>query len=377
MATGPQTIYAARLFDGERWLRDQAVEIDGGTIRAVRARAQGEGVGEAVLAPGLVDLQVNGGGGVLLNDAPTPDAVTAIVAAHRGLGTAALVPTLISDTREAMRTLFAHAAEIFALPGVAGLHLEGPFLNPKRKGVHPEAALRAPDAEDEALIAGLAARGPTMVTLAPEMVPRGFIRAIARAGARVMIGHSEATAAEVLGAADDGAIGATHLFNAMSQLTPREPGVVGAVLAGPRLRAGIIADGMHVDALGLRVALTCLGPARLALVSDAMPTVGSAATSFVLQGRTITLDGGRLTTAEGTLAGAHLSLAGAVREMIAATGADRAAALRMTTLTPAEILGVQGQLGRIAPGFAANLTALEDDLKPVAVWVAGRRFSAG
>jgi len=326
----------------------------------------------AILAPGFVDVQVNGGGGVLLNDQPTEAGVRLIIEAHRKGGTTGCLPTLITDRADVMERLAKAAPALLQIPGVLGFHLEGPALNTARKGIHPESEIRVPNAQDVATLKRFGGCGRSIVTLAPECVPPTLIADLIAAGLRVSAGHSQATATQIEQAADDGLTGVTHLFNAMSQLTAREPGVVGAALDDERLFAGIICDGLHVDPPSLRIALRCKGPDRLMLVTDAMPLVGTDSQEFLLQGRRITLGAGRLTGPDGTLAGAHLTMIEAVRHAVTALGADLADALTMASRTPATFLGLQSELGSIVPGYRADLVAISPSFEVLETWVAGR-----
>ncbi|GJD99063.1 N-acetylglucosamine-6-phosphate deacetylase [Methylobacterium isbiliense] len=371
MTAPPFALLAGRVFDGEAFLSDRAVVVRDGCIAdltlappaGLRVHRLPEG---AILAPGFVDVQVNGGGGVLLNDDPSPEGIARIAAAHRRLGgTTALLPTLISDTRPAIGTAIDGVAAAIAagVPGILGIHLEGPFLSSQRPGIHDPARLIPFEAGDVALLTGLGARGLTLVTLAPETVPLGTVAALRARGARVCAGHTADDGTALRRALDEGLDGVTHLFNAMSQLGPREAGAVGVALADPRLFAGIIADGYHVGDAQLGIARRLKGPERLMLVTDAMSPVGDpeARRTFTLFGRTIHRDGDRLAGADGTLAGAFLTMAGAVRHMAARGGASLEEALAMASLTPARFLGLDGRLGRIAPGYAADLVALDAD----------------
>ncbi|MFE1599375.1 N-acetylglucosamine-6-phosphate deacetylase [Methylobacterium sp. ID0610] len=366
-----RVITAERVFDGERFLGARAVVLRGGRI-ADLAEAPPPGLPllrlppGAILAPGFVDLQVNGGGGVLLNDDPSPAAIARIAAAHRSGGTTALLPTLISDHRPVIRAAVAAVAEAIAqgVPGILGIHLEGPFLSPRRPGIHDPARLAVFTEGDVALLTGLGDRGVTLVTLAPEVAPPGTVAALVARGARVSAGHTADDGSAFRAALDEGLSGATHLFNAMSQLTAREEGAVGVALGDPRVFAGIIADGHHVGDTALGIARRLLGPDRLMLVTDAMAPVGDPAgnATFTLFGRAITRRGDRLTGPDGTLAGSALTMAGAVRHMASRGGASLAEALTMAALTPARWLGLDDRIGRIAPGFAADLVMLDRDL---------------
>ena len=371
-------ILAERVFDGHRWHARAAVMIRDGRIAGIgfwnevsKDWSQTRLPGATFLAPGFVDLQVNGGGGVLLNDQPTADGMRAIARAHRRFGTTACLPTLITDARERVQTAIAAARSVSGRDGVIGLHLEGPFISPKRPGVHRPDRILQPTGGDLEQLCELAGAGQSMVTLAPECVPAGFVRTVAASGVRVSIGHSEASAAAVMQAAADGATGITHLFNAMPPLSAREPGIVGAALADNRLTAGLIVDGIHVDPIAVRAAFAAKGCERIVFVTDAMPTVGASKDRFELVGRTITLANGRLTTQEGTLAGAHLDMATAVRNAVKLAQLPLEDALRAASLTPARFLGLDKERGMLAAGARADLVALSEDLNVVGTWVAG------
>jgi N-acetylglucosamine-6-phosphate deacetylase len=374
----PHAVLADRVFDGHRWHADAAVLIRDGRIAGIGA--WGEVPADwpqtrlppgAVLAPGFIDLQVNGGGGVLVNDQPTADGMRAIARAHRRFGTTACLPTLITDTRERMRTAIASARSVAGRDGILGLHLEGPFISPKRPGIHRPDRIAQPRADDLEELGELAGVGRSLVTLAPECVPAGFVRTLAAAGVRISIGHSEASAAIVMQAVADGATGVTHLFNAMPPLSARDPGIVGTALAENRLTAGLIVDGIHVDPVSVRAAFTAKGARRIALVTDAMPTVGTSLDRFELMGRTIKLSDGRLTSEEGTLAGAHLDMASAVRNVVWLAKLPLEDALRAASPTPARFLGLDHERGVLIPGARADLVALDRELTVVATWIDG------
>ena len=354
------------------------VAISGGRIEAVSLGGLAspgaiELPADCILAPGFIDVQLNGGGGVLLNDQPTEAGVRVIIEAHRKGGTTGCLPTLITDRADVMERLAAVAPALLQIPGVLGVHLEGPALNKARKGIHPESEIRVLSAQDVATLKSFGGFGRSMVTLAPECVSPTLISDLIGAGLRVSAGHSDATATQIRQAADDGLTGVTHLFNAMSQLTARQPGVVGAALDDERLFAGIICDGLHVDPSSLRIALRCKARDRLMLVTDAMPLVGTDSQEFRLQGRRITLEAGRLTGPDGTLAGAHLTMIEAVRHAVTALGVELADALIMASRTPATFLGLQSELGSIAPGYRADLVAISPKFEVLETWVAGRQ----
>src|SRR5712671_6105932 len=375
---GGHAVLADRVFDGHRWHADAAVLIRDGRILGLGPWGgvppdwpQTRLPDGAVLAPGFIDLQVNGGGGVLLNDQPTVDGMRAIAQAHRRFGTTACLPTLVTDTREQMRSAVAAARSIAGRDGVVGLHLEGPFISPRRPGVHRPDRVAQPGAGDLDELSELAGAGRSLVTLAPECVPAGFVRTLASSGIRISIGHSEASAAVVKQAVDDGATGVTHLFNAMPPLSARAPGIIGAALTDERLTAGLIVDGIHVDPVSIRIAFAAKGAERIALVTDAMPTVGSSLDRFELVGRTINLADGRLTTQEGVLAGAHLDMASAVRNAVTLAELPLEDALRAASLTPARFLGLDAERGALVAGARADMVALTKELSVIETWIGG------
>ena len=376
---GGHAVLADRVFDGRGWRGEAAVLMAEGRIVGLASRGEAPSDWRqtrlppgAFIAPGFIDLQVNGGGGLLLNDQPTADGMRAIARAHRRYGTTACLPTLITDTREQMRAAIAAARSLAGSDGVLGLHLEGPFISPQRPGVHRSDRIAQPRPGDLEELCELGGIGVSLITLAPECVPAGFVRTLASSGVRISIGHSEASAAVVTQAVADGSTGVTHLFNAMPAFSGREPGIVGAALAERRLTAGLIVDGIHVDPVSVRAAFAAKGSGGIALVTDAMPTVGTSLDRFELLGRTIRLTNGRLTTEQGTLAGAHLDMASAVRNAVQLAQLPLDDALRSASLTPARFLGLDQERGALVPGARADLVALNQDLAVVKTWVDGR-----
>jgi N-acetylglucosamine-6-phosphate deacetylase len=373
-------ISAERIFDGYRWHNDAVILIDSGLIQRIVPRDQmaGDWPTEGappgtMLAPGFIDLQVNGGGGVLLNDAPTPEAMRAIARAHRRFGTTSCLPTLISDTSAKAMAAIAAAKSLAGTDGILGLHLEGPFISRSRPGIHRSDRIVAATREDLDWLGELSTAGSSMVTLAPECVPAGFVKTLAASGIRVSAGHSEAAPETLMRAIDEGLSGVTHLFNAMPAMSAREPGIVGVALTDERLTVGIILDGVHVDPLVVRVAFSAKDRSNIALVSDAMPTVGTEQDRFELMGRQIRLRNGRLTSENGTLAGAHLDLASAVKNAVTLVGIPLDDALRAASLVPARFLGIERHRGSLAAGARADIVALTANLDVKTTWIEGKR----
>ena len=325
-----------------------------------------------MLLPGFIDVQVNGGGGVLFNDEPSAATIRTIGEAHRRFGTTGFLPTLISDDLGTIGRAIAAVQSSLdeGIPGVLGIHIEGPFLNWARRGVHNPKHLRLLDSSVVSLLCRLRA-GKTVLTLAPEMTTPDMIAELTTGGVLVSAGHSNATFAETTESIARGLRGFTHLFNAMAPLAPRAPGIIGAALYDDATWCGIIVDGHHVDPVMLKLALRCKRHDRFMLVTDGMPPVGSAKPTFVLQGRTIRVVDGACRDENGTLAGTALDMASAVRNAVSSLGLGIVAAARMASEYPAEFLGLGDELGRIAPGYRANLVLVDDDVQVQRTWIEG------
>jgi N-acetylglucosamine-6-phosphate deacetylase len=374
-------ILAPVIFDGAAEHADSALKIDGGRIAAivpqssVPASASVQRFDSGMIAPGFVDLQVNGGGGVMLNDDPSVDAIEHICAAHRPFGTTSLLPTLITDTKEKTRAVIAAGIEAQrrGVPGFRGLHLEGPHLAKSRKGAHDPDLIRPMDEQDLIeLTEAKKALETLYVTVAPESVSKEQITLLSRAGIIVSLGHSDTSYDTAKSAFEAGASSVTHLFNAMSQISNREPGLAGAALEAGAVFCGLIADGFHVHEAVMKIALRGKqGPGRIFLVTDAMSTVGSDIASFTLNGRTIRREGGRLTLADGTLAGADVDMMACVRFAHFKLGLSKAEALRMAGLYPAQCIGRETEIGALRPGARADFVHLSDSFELTGVFAGG------
>jgi len=328
-----------------------------------------------LLLPGFIDVQVNGGGGVLFNAEPTVEALAAIGAAHRKYGTTGFLPTLITDTAEVMRKALdaVDAAIEQGVPGVLGIHLEGPFLATARKGIHDAKLFRLPDADDIAAITR-DRRGVVMLTLAVEEVPLDTIRQLSEAGVIVVAGHTAATYDTTRAALDAGVTGFTHLYNAMTPLGSREPGVVGAALDDPHSWCGLIVDGHHVHPVALRVAIAAKAKGKSVLVTDAMPPVGADSPEYVLNGQTIIARDGICQSDDGVLAGSALDMATGVRNLVEMVGLPLAEASRMASAYPAAWLGLERTHGRLVAGQHADFAVLDEKLVVSETWISGVRY---
>ncbi|MDB6177364.1 N-acetylglucosamine-6-phosphate deacetylase [Paracoccus sp. Z330] len=363
------------IFDGSRLHHHAFAQFEDGVLARIgrwdELPAQGRSIdlrGD-ILSIGYVDLQVNGGAGLMFGDDVSVEALGRMAAAHRKLGVTHVLPTLITDTPRATRAAIdvAIAAIAANVPGVAGLHLEGPHLSLARKGAHDAQLIRPMGADDLRNLIMAAADLPClMVTVAPENVTEAQVAALARAGVIVSLGHSDAGYDTCQRYFRAGARCATHLFNAMSQLNSREPGLVGAALSCGGVHAGLIADAVHVHPATIRLAWQANSePGRLFLVSDAMAVAGTDLDRFALGGRCINRRDGQLRLDDGTLAGADLDLTTAVSVLVNKIGVPLQDALRAATTVPARFCGFEDVA--MAPGttrldqlnrISANLTAV-------------------
>lgn len=372
-------ICGATVFDGEDFLQDHSVIIEDDKIHSVIASSNLASditctrMNGGILAPGFIDLQVNGGGGVMLNNEPCKDTVDTITGAHRHSGTTAMLPTIISDTHAKQKACVeaVQAAQTGGNLGVLGAHLEGPFFDLNKRGAHKASTIRPPEAVDIDWLCSLDLPS-IIVTLAPEHTQSGQIRQLTEAGIHVCAGHTDADYQQIQDAIAQGLRGFTHLFNAMSALTVREPGAVGAALDSDTTWIGIIADGHHVHPANIRLAHKSKPSGKTLLVSDAMATVGGVDSFFEIYGEKIEAEAGRLVNAEGVLAGSAIGMIDAVRITTDVVGIPLVESLRMAALYPAEFLQREDELGRIATGYRADLVHFDSQFKVRGTWVAGR-----
>lgn len=374
-----KAIVCNKIFDGERVLKNHAVICDGDHIHSVVTREQisveweTEVHKDGMLVPGFVDLQVNGGGGALFNENPSVETISTMSAAHRRFGTTSFTPTLISDSYQQMLSSRTAAANAMADldGGVLGIHFEGPFLNPVKRGAHIESNIRTIRPEDVELLVD-DFPGEVIVTIAPETISLKTIESLCAANVKVCVGHSNATYEQAADAIRAGATCFTHLYNAMSGLSARKPGVIGAALESDNTWCGLIVDGVHVHPAALKIALASKPKGKCFLVTDAMPTVGSTTDEFVFFGEPLSVRNGKIVNRDGVLSGSHLNMATAVFNAVALLGVRLEEAVRMASLYPAEFLGVADRLGRIREGYQADLILLDDEMRVLRSWKNGR-----
>lgn len=383
-----KTYLAKKLFDGQRMHKDMHMNVDQGQITGIQLALnspwQTDIALEGTVSAGFIDLQVNGGGGVLFNDEQTPEALRKIMQGHAQFGSTAMLPTLITDNNNKMQRAASAVREAIeiSVPGIVGIHFEGPHLSLPKKGIHSAEQVRAVSDADLAIVTGNNI-GKVLVTIAPENVPPDVIADLVNQGVVVSLGHSSADIDTVLSAIEAGAHCFTHLFNAMSGLTARAPGMISAALTDKRVCAGLIADLQHVHPHNCKLAYQCIGPERLMLVTDAMAHVGCNMKTYPWLRSTITKVGNKLVLDDGSLAGSCLDMAGAVKNMFTLLSEDEQASeqcrllndvLYMASATPAKLMGLNC-LGKLLPGRQADFILLNQDLNVQATWINGEQVA--
>ncbi|TYK65880.1 N-acetylglucosamine-6-phosphate deacetylase [Colwellia echini] len=369
--------HAQRLFDGYNFSEEQVLTLVDGKITAIDQDTSNVDVAvKGLVVPGYIDLQINGGGGALFNDSPSVDNLKIIMAAHAKFGTTAMMPTLITDKVEVMQQAADAIAQaiIEKVPGIVGIHFEGPHLSVEKKGTHCADFIR-PISDAEWQVLSRQDIGQVIITLAPENVSPIDVKRMVDLGIKVCLGHTNADFKTAQKSIDAGASGFTHLFNAMSPLQGREPGVVGAALLNNQTSCGLIVDGFHVDYASCQLAIQAKPKGKIFLVTDAMPPVGSDQTQFALYDRVVTVDNGRLTSTTGELAGSSLDMASAVKNTHQALGIELGEAIRMASLYPAQYLYQNESLvrGDLTLGMQADMVVLNDDLSVQETWISGKR----
>ncbi|MFC4701252.1 N-acetylglucosamine-6-phosphate deacetylase [Glaciecola siphonariae] len=370
-------LHAQKLLTNEGWRHNQVLCIEQGLIAAIEEADQHNlshvASSHDVLVPGFIDIQVNGGGDVLFNETPNASALKHMFSAHQQFGTAAMLPTLITDNIEKMQSAADAISDVRTTmaSAIVGVHFEGPWLNTTKKGVHKADFIRTP-VDAELAILRRSDLGKVMVTLAPENVPVEIIRQMCDDGIIVFLGHSNATAAQVEAALDAGAIGFTHLYNAMSPMQSRAPGMVGAALSAQHAYAGLIVDGYHVEPTCCHVAYLAKGKDKLILVTDAMALAASSNTDVAFFDTSIHKHKGKLSTPDGTLAGSCLTMIDAVKNACTACQIALEQSIYMASETPAKLLGLEASHGAIKVGAFAHLLALDEANNITHIWHNGK-----
>ena len=367
------------VFTGTTVEQDKAILINGNTIHGLVPQYEvpfdipQRDLRGCFVAPGFIDVQVNGGGGVLFNETPTIEGIKAIAAAHRRFGTTNFLPTYITGPNDGMQQAASAVAQCIkndTVKGVLGIHFEGPFISTRKAGIHDPAFIRPPNGTDIDTVCSLD-RGVTLTTVAPEVVNPDTIRQLRQRGVLVSLGHTDADYKVAMTAFSAGACGVTHLYNAMSTLTARAPGMVGAALDSENTWASVIADGHHIDFAAIRVALRAKGRGKIFLVTDAMPPVGSNQSSFFLAPYDVHVHNGQCVTSDNVLAGSALDMATAVQNCVQHIGMPMDEVLRMASTYPAEFLGLEKKLGHIEQNYQANLVVFNSQIAVMAVIVGG------
>jgi N-acetylglucosamine-6-phosphate deacetylase len=374
-----QRFFAENMFDGETIKQNQMITVENGTIHSIESfQFPGDATQlSGLVAPGFVDVQVNGGGGVLFNNQPSLDTLITMSRAHQQFGSTAILPTLITDDLATMQLAASAVASAIAqnVKGIVGIHFEGPHLSQPKKGIHPTQHIREISPQEMAIFKRTDL-GLVCVTLAPENVSVELVQELVQAKVKVCLGHSNASAAQTFAALQAGAQGFTHLFNAMSPLQSREAGMVGAALLDATSYCGLIVDNEHVDISSCQLAIKCKTPERIMLVTDAMSHVGSEQTELQFAGMKINRQGNKLTIEGGRLAGSALDMASAVRNSVQDLHCTIQEAIKMASTTPATFLDLHQQKGYLAPGFDADWVVLSDQYYVNATYIAGEQVSA-
>lgn len=324
------------------------------------------------MVPGFIDLQVNGGGGIMFNSEPSVSTIKQILKGHQRYGTTGIMPTLITTSFAEMEKAILAVSQAIAenIPGVLGIHLEGPFLNETKKGVHDATKFCAIDEQGLAIMTSLIG-GKTIVTIAPELTDTQTIKTLNQAGLIICAGHTNANYEQTITAINAGLHGFTHLYNAMTPLESRAPGTVGAAISDERTWFGIIADGYHMHPSAFKIAVRAKQTGGAILVTDAMATVGARSDSFVLDGEVIKSINGKCVNAAGTLAGSDLNMNQAVKNAVEFANISWQEAVRMASLYPAKALGIDDTYGRLKKGFYANFAIIDSALDVKSTWING------
>ena len=376
-----QALLGSQIFCGERFYDDHALLVEGKSIVDIVDKNNTPDnfnkieLDQGILAPGFIDLQVNGGGGVLFNNSPNKESLNTIIKAHQYFGTTSIMPTVISDSLEVLEQCIKTVTEeIKNNSSLLGIHIEGPFFNTKYRGVHQKQYISAINSDYLNLFESL--KGfPVMLTLAPECISSQQLKHLTSLGIKTLAGHSDATYDELDDAIKNGLDGFTHLFNAMGQISAREPGVVGSALHFENTFASIIVDLHHVHPSLIQLAYQLKPTGKLFFISDSMATINHGKPSFELYDEVVNESDGRLVNSEGKLAGSSITQIDAVKNAYQKCNIPLNQALAMASRYPAEYLGIENHLGSLKPGYRADLVHFDSNFKVHNVWVSGKQIN--
>jgi N-acetylglucosamine-6-phosphate deacetylase len=371
--------YNGSIFTGEEVLTSHALIIDKDQVSEI---IDVDDIPESItnrydlkgnmLVPGFIDLQVNGGGGIMFNSEPNVETIKRMVQGHQRFGTTGMMPTLITTSFEEMEKAISAVEQAISenIPGVLGIHLEGPFLSEVKKGAHDASKFCTIDEKGFAIMTS-ARLGKTIVTIAPELTDDDTISSLNKKGIIICAGHTNANYQQTMQAIDAGLHGFTHLYNAMTPLESRMPGMVGAAISDERTWFGIIADGYHMHSSAFKIAVKAKQQGGAILVTDAMATVGSFSDTFILDNEEIKSINGKCVNSSGSLAGSDLNMNQAVKNAISFANISWQEAVRMASLYPAKALGLDHVYGKIKKGYKANFLILNDELDVRSTWING------
>ena len=376
-----QALLGSQIFCGERFYDNHALLVEGKSIVDIVDKNNTPDnfnkieLDQGILAPGFIDLQVNGGGGVLFNNSPNKESLNTIIKAHQFFGTTSIMPTVISDSLEVLEQCIKTVTEeIKNNSSLLGIHIEGPFFNTKYRGVHQKQYISAINSDYLNLFESL--KGfPVMLTLAPECISSQQLKHLTSLGIKTLAGHSDASYDELDDAIKNGLDGFTHLFNAMGQISAREPGVVGSALHFENTFASIIVDLHHVHPSLIQLAYQLKPKGKLFFISDSMATINHGKPSFELYDEVVNESDGRLVNSEGKLAGSSITQIDAVKNVYQKCNIPLNQALAMASRYPAEYLGIENHLGSLKPGYRADLVHFDSNFKVHNVWVSGKQIS--
>ena len=372
-----QALLGSQIFCGERFYDHHALLIDGNSIieivdeKNIPNAFNKIELDQGILAPGFIDLQVNGGGGILFNNSPTKESLNTIINAHQFFGTTSIMPTVISDSIKVLtKCTRAVTQEIKKNSALLGIHIEGPFFSLKYRGVHQKKYISKLSSEYLELFSNLK-EFPVILTLAPECISIKDLNHLASLGLKIMAGHTDASYDELEQAAKNNLNGFTHLFNAMSQISAREPGAVGAALDFDNLYASIIVDLHHVHHSLIKLAYQKKPIGKLFFISDSMATINHGEPTFELYDEVVSEQNGRITNAEGKLAGSSITQIDAVKNAYQKCNIPLDHALAMASRYPAKFIGVDQYLGSLKPNYRADLVHFDSNFKVNNVWTSG------